>query len=143
MRSGHRGLRRTGSRLRHRRRAAAALELALILPVLCLIASITIDYSRLFYHWTIITSCAYNGASYASLNPTATASAVSGAALTDATNLTSPAPTVSVAPQGTDSGGNAYIEVTVSYTFQSIFPWPGMPTSVALSRKLRMSVTPP
>ncbi len=126
-----------------RRRASAAVELALILPVLCSIAAITIDYSRLFFHWTTISACAYNGASYASLNPTATSTAVSSAALTDATDLTSPAPTVSPITSGTDSSGNAYVEVTVSYTFQALFPWPGMPTTVPLSRKLRMATTPP
>ena len=124
------------------RRAAAAVELALILPVLCFIAAITIDYSRLFYHWTTITTCAYNGAMYASLNPTATSSEISNAALLDATNLTNPAPTVGSPSYVKDSGNNQYVEVTVSYTFKSQFPWPGMPTSVTLSRKLQVAMTP-
>ncbi len=134
--------RKTKGNGRRRRKAAAATELALILPALCYIAAITIDYSRLFFAWTTIAGCAYNGASYASLNPGAAQSAVSVAALTDATDLTNPAPTVSPITSGTDSGGNLYVEVTVSYTFQAKFTWPGMPTTVALSRKLRMATTP-
>ena len=125
-----------------RPKAAAAVELALILPVLCFIAAITIDYSRLFYHWTTITACAYNGAMYASLNPTASNSEISNAALLDATNLTNPAPTVSSPSYVKDSSNNQYVEVTVSYTFQAKFPWPGMPTTVALSRKLQVAMTP-
>ena len=139
MRSSHRSRRKS----RLRRRGVAALELALLLPVLCLIAAITVDYSRLFYHWTVITSSAHNGAYYASTTSSPTQAGLNSAALADATDLNNPAPTVSPITSGTDSGGNAYVEVTVSYTFQSLFPWPGMPTSVALSRKLRMSTTPP
>ena len=127
---------------RQHRKAAAAVELALILPVLCFIAAITIDYSRLFYHWTTITTCAYNGAMYASINPTATNSEISNAALLDASNLTNPAPTVAAPSYVKDASNNQYVEVTVSYTFQAQFPWPGMPTSVALSRKLQVAMTP-
>ena len=125
-----------------RRRAAAAVELALILPVLCSIAAITIDYSLLFYHWSTITVCAYNGACYASLNPTATSSAVSNAALVDASNLTNPAPTVGSPVTSTDSSNNKYVAVTVSYTYTTHFPWPGLPSSVALTRTLQIAVTP-
>lgn len=131
-------------RQRHRRRrqASAAVELALILPVLCMIAAITIDYSLLFYHMTTITTCAYNGACYASLNPSATNSAVTSAALVDASNLTNPAPTVGAPTFSTDSGGNQYVSVTVSYTYTAHFPWPGLPTSVALTRTVLTAVDP-
>ncbi len=127
---------------RRPRKAAAAVELALILPVLCMITAITIDYSLLFYHWTTITVCAYNGTCYASLNPTASNSAVSSAALVDATNLTSPSPTVGAPVFSYDTSGNQYVAVTVSYTYTAHFPWPGLPTTVNLSRTLQMAVTP-
>ena len=125
-----------------RRKAAAAVEMALILPVLCSIAAITIDYSLLFYHWTTISVCAYNGACYASLNPSATNSAVSTAALVDATNLTSPSPTVSAPTFSKDANNNSFVTVTVSYTYQAHFVWPGMPSTVPLTRSIQIAVTP-
>ena len=126
---------------RNRRRAAAAAELALLLPVLCYICVITIDYSRLFFAWTTIAVCAYDGAYYYSHNPTATTSAISTAATSDATNLTSSALTVTPG-SGTDTAGNAYVEVNVAYVFTTQFSYPGIPTSSTISRKLRMPVTP-
>ena len=125
------------------RRGAAAVELAVVLPVFCYMTLIAIDYSRLFYDWATIADCARNGAMYASDPKLASSSGyttVQQAALADATNL-SPTPTVASAT-GTDAAGNAYVEVTVSYTFTTICNYPGIPTSVAMSRKLRMLVTP-
>ena len=130
---------------RHQRRGgAAAVELALILPMLCYICVLTIDYSRIFVYWTTISECAYNGAYYLSDSDVAQSSgfsSVSNAALADAGDL-SPAPSVT-STSGTDSNGNAYVEVTVTYTFSTIFTYPGVPTSTSIARKLRMAVTPP
>ena len=130
------------TRARHRRRGAAAVEMALILPFLCLVTGITIDYSLLFYQWTTIATCAYNGACYASLNPSASSSAVTSAALVDASNLTNPAPTVGSPTFSTDSSGNSFVAVTVSYTYTAHFNWPALPTSVNLSRSVQIAVRP-
>ncbi len=127
-----------------RRRAAAAAELALLLPLLCYICAITIDYARLFFAWTTIAECAYNGAYYLADSNVATGSqwtSYQQAALADAANL-SPTPTVS-STAGTDSNGNLYQEVTVTYNFSTQFSYPGIPSAVTLTRKLRMAQTPP
>ena len=65
---------------------------------------------------------------------------VSQAALADATNL-SPSPTVT-SVLGTDSGGNSYVKVTVTYTFSTIGKYPGIPTSTTLTRSASMAITP-
>lgn len=132
-----------GGRGRRRRRGGAAVELALLLPVLSFITVATIDYSRVFFHYITIAECAQNGAMYLSNAKIAASSGYANyqqAALADATNL-SPAPTVTSAT-GTDIAGNAYVEVTVSYTFTTVFTYPGIPTSTPIVRKLRMAVTP-
>ena len=132
-----------GKRLR-KRRAAAAVELAILLPVLCLICMIAVDYSRLFYDWAIVAAAARNGALYASDSSFAsstTLGSIQAAALADASAL-SPTPTVTSAT-GTDSNGVAYVEVTVTYPFSTIVSYPGIPSSVSMSRKIRMAVTPP
>ena len=51
------------------RRGAAAVELALVLPFLAFLFVIAVDWSRIFYFTVIVTSCARNGALYASDPP--------------------------------------------------------------------------
>ena len=130
----------TGRR-RSRRRAAAALELALLLPTLCFLCLIATDYPRLFYSLATLSDCARAGAMYYATHSTATTAAIQQAALADATNL-SPAPTVTTA-SGTDSSGNAYVQVTVSCTFRTLTANPAIPSPVTLSRTFVMMPNPP
>ena len=48
------------------RHAAAAAELAILLPFLAFAFVIAVDWSRIFYYSVIVTNCARNGALYAS-----------------------------------------------------------------------------
>jgi hypothetical protein len=41
-----------------------------------------------------------------------------------------------------DAAGNNCVEVTVSYTFQTLFQYPTIPTETPISRTVRMRVTP-
>jgi Flp pilus assembly protein TadG len=125
------------------RRGAAALELVLLLPMLCFIGLASIDYSRLFYAWATLADCARNGALFASDPSFATSTnftTIQQAAQADATNL-SPLPTVT-STTGNDSNGIAYVKVTVTYTFQTVVSYPGIPSSVTLTRALQMAATP-
>src|SRR5262249_34169362 len=88
----HRGLRR-GSR-----RGIAAVELALLLPVLAFLLVATADFARVFYYGMALDSCARNGALYGRITtgdiPSQYASA-QAAALADASaNGLTPAPSV-------------------------------------------------
>lgn len=127
---------------RYARRAAAAVELALMLPLLAFIMVITCDFARLYYHYLTITNCARNGALWAS-DPTTSAfsqyGTVQQAALADAANL-SPQPTVT-SSAATDANGNPSVSVTVTYSFQMATTYLGFP-SVALSRTVQMRVAP-
>jgi Flp pilus assembly protein TadG len=137
-------------RNRDARRGASAAEMAVILPLLVFILVIAADFARLYYYSVTITSAARQGAInfYDPNNPYfATQSPYSSpgpiyqqAALADATNL-NPQPTV-ITNSGTDSGGNPYVEVTVSGTFSTVTGYPGLPRTVSLSRTVRMR-TPP
>src|SRR5208283_5678933 len=49
-----------------RRRGGAATELAVWLPLLVFVLIVAIDFCRLFFHYTIITNAARNGALWAS-----------------------------------------------------------------------------
>jgi Flp pilus assembly protein TadG len=128
--------RRKGAGLR---RGAAVVELAILLPLLCFLFVVTVDFARVFYYSLTIANCARNGALYAS-DPVAAAmspyTSVQQAALADATNLT-PTPTVT-----SSSSGSGYVEVTVTYQFRTITHYPGVPETVNLTRTVRMRQAP-
>jgi Flp pilus assembly protein TadG len=141
-----------GSRVRLRRRViavrlrrgGAAVELAVLSPILLLLFVIVLDFGRVFYYSQVIQNSARAGAIYASdpagaaISPYAN---VTAAAVADAGNL-SPAPTVS-SSSGTDAAGNGYVRVTVSWTFNMISALPGVPTTKSLSRTVQMRSIPP
>ena len=115
----------------------------MVLPGLLFLTMATIDFSRVYYYSATVASCARNGALYACdglAQADSPYTSVSQAALADASNL-SPSPTVSSAV-GVDSTGASYVEVTVTYTFQTIVNYPGIPSSSTVSRKVRMRVAP-
>ncbi len=123
------------------RRGVAATELALMLPVLCFICMVITDYGRLFYALATLSDSARSGALYYATHAGATSSAIQGAALADATNLSSPAPTITYT-SGTDSSGYSYVKVTATYTFTTISPYPGIPSTTVLSRSVIMMPNP-
>jgi Flp pilus assembly protein TadG len=125
------------------RPGAAAVELAVVLPFLMFLFLVTVDWARVFYYSVIINNCARQGAVYASDPVAATQSpyaSVTDAALADAPDL-QPQPTVSTAG-GVDDAGNPYIDVTVNWQFPCITNYPGIGSSVQLSRTVRARVAP-
>jgi Flp pilus assembly protein TadG len=134
---------RTRSRLGDSPRGVAAVEFALMLPLLAFILVAVVDFGRVFYFSSTIANCARNGAVYAS-DPISAAespyTSIQQAALADASDL-KPAPTVTSA-SGSDTSGNPYVAVTVNYTFKSITSFPGIPNNSAISRTVRVRVAP-
>jgi Flp pilus assembly protein TadG len=146
-----------------RRRAAASVELALVLPFLGFLFVVGIDYARIFYFAVTLENCARNGAYYASNYPNANDiyndiygySSLDDAVLRDSSNLIDPnnsasKPTYQVG-YGTSPTGpfnqavgtaDGYVQVTVNWTYQSLTRYPGLPTSVNLSRAVIMRVAP-
>ncbi|HZT79697.1 MAG TPA: TadE/TadG family type IV pilus assembly protein [Gemmataceae bacterium] len=128
---------------RRRRAGAASVELALLLPLLAFLFVIGFDYARIFYFTITVQNCARAGAVWAS-DPTAQADSpyanVTAAAQAEAPSL-SPKPSVS-STSGTDTDGNPYVEVTVSYTFQTVTRYPGVPSSVNITRTVRTRTAP-
>jgi Flp pilus assembly protein TadG len=124
-------------------RGVAAVELAVLLPLLMFLFAVGVDFARVFYFSLTLTNCARNGAIYRS-DPVAAAQSpyksVEEAALADAANL-SPPPTVQ-AVNGTDGAGHPYVEVTVRWQFATVTNYPGVPSPLGLSRTVRMRVAP-
>ena len=149
------------SRKHRARRAAAAVEFALLAPFLVFLFVIAVDWARVFYYSIAVKNCARNGALYMSLQQSAktttspytdsgivnlyvnSANPVTAAALADAPDLT-PTPTVT-STTGSDSWG-AYVEVTVSYPFQTVSGFSvwgfGVPSSTNVTSTVRMYVPP-
>jgi Flp pilus assembly protein TadG len=122
---------------------ASAVELALVLPLLAAFFLFTVDFARLYYHYTVVTNCARAGALYAA-DPTAAAESpyadYKAAALADAADLpTEPSVTSN---SGVDADGNAYVEVTVSYPFATVGDYPGLPNPINVTRTVRARVAP-
>ncbi len=148
------------SRKRQPRSGVAAVEFAMVLPFLAFLFVIAVDYGRIIYYTVTIDNCVHNGAIFASQTfdnqnqqwignnqywqtPSGQISAVVNATLTDGGNL-SPALTSNnvTVTSGTDANGNNIATVTVSYTFQTITNFPGVPSTVTIQRSCEMRVAP-
>ncbi len=132
-----------------RRRGAAAAELALALPALMLIVLICVDFGRFAYHQIAINNSARAGAEYAVMNPYVASqasswqTAVQAAARDELTNQTNCNPNhLTVTPTVTiESSGLRRVRVSVSYSsFQTVVPWPGIPTTTTLTSQVEMRV---
>jgi Flp pilus assembly protein TadG len=124
------------------RTGTAAVEFAVLLPLLCVLFVIAIDFARVFYFSIAVTNCARNGAIYGGQNPTTAndKSGIAAAANKDGGNLDAQQLTVT---SSTDSTTNpTYVIVTVTYPFSTITDFPGITSTMYLSRSIRMTVTP-
>ncbi len=126
------------------RRAAAALELALLLPPLCLLALGSLDVARMLFAYTTITNCARNGALHASDATAAVNSPYSSyqqAAIVDGSSLSPALATTDVSMSTGSDGYGSYVDVTVTYKVASLSNLLSSSTST-LSRTVRMRVVP-
>ncbi len=134
-----------------RRRASAAVEFALIGPLLVTMVLGAVDLGRFAYNYIAVTNAARAGAAYAIMNPylsnqqSAWNTAVQQAARDEmagqtgfvSTNLTVPAPIVTV-----DAKGRRIIQVTANYPFSTLINWNwtglSIPSSMTLKRMVEM-----
>jgi Flp pilus assembly protein TadG len=128
-----------------RRRGAAAAELAILLPFVVFLFAIAADFCRVFYYSQAVQNCAESGALYAcqtaKRNPNTTSSesdAAVQAALAEGATLNPPltADYVSVSISGSTAS------VTVTYPFTTVTGFPGIPSSLTISRTVTMNVAP-
>ena len=153
---------------RRDRPAAAAVELAVLLPFLVFLAAIGTDWARLLYHTISIETCARSGALALSdqvvwyqvpgnanksapypagfvAAGTPALTTAQQAVLDTATRVEDPGlPTAATvaATRTTDSTGTSVVTVTVTRTFTTITRFPGVPATQTLSRGVTMRIFP-
>jgi Flp pilus assembly protein TadG len=128
------------------RKGVAAVELAVLLPFLAFILVVSVDFARIFYYSLTIENCARNGALWACdpySQPWSPYATVQNAAEADASSLTPALQDSNVtSASGTDASNNAYVSVTVTYSFQTVTSYPGIPSTVTITRTVQMRTLP-
>ena len=125
-----------GPRTIRRRGAAAAVELAVVLPVLSLLALACLDFGRFAYHHIAVTNAARAGAQYAIMTPFAPdgeaewrsqVEFTSRAELMNQTGSDTGRLTAETAVTA-QPNGSRQVRVRAIYTgFQTLVSWPGIP----------------
>ncbi|CAN5165314.1 hypothetical protein BH10PLA2_BH10PLA2_14400 [soil metagenome] len=130
---------------RSKRRGAAAVEAAIVLPVLMIFIAGIIDIGRLPKYADTLTNAARIGAQYGSANTTAAADSASITALVknELTNenfkITTTNPTVSVST--VTASGTKFVQVQVSYNMNGTSFFSFFPIS-SISRTVQMPLMP-
>jgi Flp pilus assembly protein TadG len=133
---------------RQNQKGASMVEMALCMPVLLMFLFGAADFGRVFFTAIEVANAAAAGAyygSYSTANMTNT-SGISTAATNEGADIANLTVTSSQVCQ--DSQGNSvscattnayqYVKVTTSTTFQTLFSYPLIPQSVALSKTVMM-----
>ena len=124
------------------------VEFALAAPFLIILMLGVIDFGRVYFAYVSVTNSARTGADYAAANCSPSCEeddliGIRDAVVADTTQLLNTSPTnpdVSVNVGDSLGLGNSQVDVTVSYTFTTIFPWPGLPTSMNVERTVTARV---
>ena len=125
---------------RKNRRGVAAVEMAVLLPLLVFMFVLGVDFARIFYFTLTVTNAARNGAMHAADEDISPFDSVQEAVFSETKNL-QPAPTVTVT-RGTGSSGQAYAEVTVEHEFRTITNYLSSRMPINILRKVRVPILP-
>jgi Flp pilus assembly protein TadG len=132
------------------RRAVAAAELAVTLPLLVILIGGCIDFGRFSHVNITVTNAARAGAEFGSTHPCTPATLplwqeqVQQAVVDEMTGLDRFDPTLlTVTITRVTVGDQPRVEVDVSYPFQTIGDWPGIPQQLSLQRVVSMPTTRP
>jgi hypothetical protein len=141
-------------------RGAATAELGVLLPLILVLVLGGIDFGRALYELNVVASAATAGAKYGAHDATHSGNfaGMEDAALDDLRQSVEVADVAVAADRycvcddgteidcftGTCSGGpgerRSYVRVRIEKPFNTLFPYPGVPDSVTLSREARMRV---
>ena len=131
------------------------VELAMVLPLFFLIFVPAVDIGRLLYVSIEVTSAAQAGAAYGIQNPT-DASGMQSASTAAASNLTKLSATATYGCECSDGSSAStscattpaactynyvnYVDVVATAPYSTTFGYPGLPSSMNISREVRLRV---
>ena len=143
------------------RRATAVAELAVLLPFLVALFLFAADFARILYFTITLENCVENAALFTSQSfdnqnqqwignqqywqgPNGQlVSQPKVAAELDGTNLNPALADSNIhVTTGVDADGNPVNIVTVSYTFTTLVPFPGIPSPVTIVRRAQVRIAP-
>ena len=132
------------TRARRGRRGASATELALLLPILLLLLVACVDFGRIAYGHIAVTNAARAAAGFGSVNPfTASTQGtwttqVRQAAIDEMSQMSgfnqSQLTVTATSSTSGEPNGMWRVQVSVSYPFQTLITWPGIPHNNTLQR---------
>jgi Flp pilus assembly protein TadG len=146
---------------RFRQKGGAIIETALLMPALLLMACGVMDLARVFYAGVVVESAARAGVQIASFSvgKAGALGETNTAALADAAGQGISIPPENVSSRtfcgcndgtaevscstgtctvnGVSRSPSGYVETTVNYTYRTTLPYPGIPSSIALSGRAR------
>lgn len=132
---------------RNKRPGTAAVEFAVILPVLVLIVLGCVDFGRFAYSYIAVTNAARAGAGYGSVHPFTDftrplwESRIREAVAQEMQLMPGFDPDRVQITTGPDTGDEWWVRVDVSYSFHVIMNWPGLPGEVPMQRTVIMRAT--
>ena len=140
------GRHRRKSRARAQRGGAAAIEFAIVLPVLLTILLGASDFGRVSYSTIAIANAARSGAAYASMNPYDSSAPAAWTtnltqAVTDELSQFTAFDTSKLTVTTTnvvEPGGLRRVSVQVTYPFKTLISWSSIPSSFNLQQTVVM-----
>lgn len=118
-------------------RGQSIVETALSVPLLAAMLVGTLEASRLLLATVALTSGVLAGAQYGALSSTSAAdtTGIATAVRSETTPIggTSSNPTVT-SSTATDGNGETYVTVSSTYSWSSLFKFPGLPQTVSITR---------
>jgi hypothetical protein len=143
------------------RRATATVELAVLLPFLMSLFLFTADFARIFYYTITIENSIHNAALFGAQvfdnqnqqwignkqywqGPSGQIiSLEKSAAELDGTNLSPALADNNISfSTGSDTDGNSVNIVTITYTFNTLVPYPGVPNQITITRTAQVRIAP-
>jgi Flp pilus assembly protein TadG len=133
------------------RSAATALEFAVILPLLLTLVLGCVDFGRFAHSYIVVTNSARVGASFATVNPYTPETyalwqnSVQQAVVQEMTGLNQFDSQALVVQTTVIPGSNQSwtVQIDVSYPFQTLIAWPGIPSSLNLHQTVVMRTIRP
>jgi Flp pilus assembly protein TadG len=124
-----------------RHRGQSLVELALITPILLILILVTVDGARVFTAHIAISNAAREGANYASRSYDASENTalIEEAVFEESGAIFGQFPAVASQVVVDDFGYDA-VRVTVTYNFQTLFNFPGLPNTIELQRSAQMRI---